>query len=756
MPSPSPSQRRSSRDRNRGSSLGARLFDKLNRRALVGGIWIAAALLCALAIVLDPIESIGQWTQSRSEPDMARGLAAVLILAVATMGGLLVKRLRGQGQPDVEIDGELPGQNLKTRLATVGIVALALGATLTIGDWLASHRHLPASELVLPINSQQESFQVRQGARTIEVMLPLRMTLRDVRFGGQPSASVEFARPGQENPMPRQFAPGQSLDVEGYRFAFVGFAPGEQKSRVFLSSDEENTIVASGVAGDSIRLSVDGPQFQIVEAMDNFLDVLGPAVQLEDEQGMKFWVFSRAATMDDPPRMEHSLRLESVEAVPAVVMTVTQVRAAWPFAFGLGLFLIGWLLVFAFPERIYRRRKVEGGVEKIGMWSLNHVNWRGPGALGISGLESWIKVAALPAGVVAAMGIGLVAIEGHPLATGVEANAEVLLWAAQIISWIAMATALVGAGVLAERSFKGVDTGGAVTMALAVWAAMGAVALFVFRRGQGLGMDSGLPLVSDAGPAMWTIPGISALSDLQIPVIIPAEGVAFLAGCAIVGAAVALAGAIHGSQKAIVLGWGGAMVAAFVGAFRLIGAGAQTVGLPSLEAQRELAGQWLRTQNLPAGLTERGEVVVSGPLRVDTLSLLPEISAFIIVGVMACAMLIAALLKSEEADKTGDELAGRDLFVRAILFAMLGWTLGLVLTWEKVGAPGVLAPMEWLGLSVLFLGLGVLTVGWRRGPSLPERILGAFGPAIIMAYLIIIVAIGATAGLMPGASVPLW
>ncbi len=823
MPRPSGPHRRRNRGKKKESAFWNRAFDFVSYRAFVGVVWLVAAVICLL--VVDPIAlwETGRHTIAVSNPEMARGLAVVLAVGVVGLSGLAVRRWKGDGTPDRVVENHLPDKGRQVWMGRLGALLLICGAFLVVGDWLLSHRAAPAGELVLPLNETRQTVEVTQGDRSVDRMLPLRTTLRGIGFGEEPIAEVQFARPDQDGVVPREFVPGQSLDIEGMRFVFSGFSDDKVQFRALISSAAENTIEAAGVVGDEIQISIDGPTYRIVDVTEDYLDiyapapgldrettqlvllsqgyplsVMGPGVQLEDERGRSFWVFERATARDDIPE---ALTLEQVQEVPSAVMTVTSVRPFWPFALGLMLFVLGWALIFGFPERVVRRRR-DG---KSALWSLNAIEDRGSGdgerpwkwstligsatqitavaALGLAyffgatqaavlALAGGVAVAALPtrldgqaqrraAIIAAAVPISVVAGSFVAFGTPFDAmsmQSEPVLWTAHIGAWLAMATALVGAGVLAEESLEKPTTGGAATVALAVWASMAAVVALIVGRGRVAGVEMGLPLVSDAGEAVWAIPNLGAVSELQIPVVAPGMDLAMLATVASGLTALGLVGVVIQKARVALFGWIGALVAAVTGLLQLagVGRGAGEFALPGAAGYEEMATRWLQARDLPTWLADYGEFQVDGALRLDTAAMAPELAAFITVALLALAMIATTLGRNYPTGPLSVDtaLSGRDLFVRAVIFGAMGWVLGPVLAWERLGAAGILAPMEWVGLSVVFFALAVLTIGWRRGPTVAEKFLRAFGPGLVLCYLVAAIALGVVGGVFPGASIP--
>lgn len=803
----------------------------MSRRAVVGSLWIVAAVLCFFAVAADPMSlaSPQQWATAYSQPEIARGLAIAMVLATVGLLGLGWRRWTGRGTPDRRLPEEPPELGRQVWLGRLGLVLMVAGALVVVGDWLSAHRAVPAGELVLPLNESMETVEVTQGARSVDVMLPLRTTLRGLRLGDDPVAEVQFARPDQQGVAPREFRPAQSLDIDGMRFVFSGFATETTRLRAVLSSPDENTIEAAGVAGDEIQLSVDGPIYRIVDATTDFLDVfapapnvdeaqaqlmlmaqgyplgvMGPAVQLEDEQGRTFWVFQRSGLGQDISGVEQNLRLDELQEVPSAVMTITDVRPIWPFSLGIVLFVIGWALLFGFPERIIRRRR-DG---TIWLWSFNQVesanslaDHKGQGASSWLGIVSpvvallalglayllaanegaillfagFVAVLALPPGlddsagrraalVAASVPVGVmvgVAVAMDTPALAISMRVESLLWTAQIGSWLAMATALVAAGVLAEGSLGRRSTGGAVSVGLAIWAAMGAMVAVGMQRAQMVDDLMGLPLVSEGHPVVWSIPTVLAASELEIPVVAGAGELAMITIAVGLLTALAVVGTSLQKTKMALFGWAGSALTSLSGLAYLfgVGTGGGAQQLPDAQPYERLGSTWLQARDLPTWLADEGAFETGTSVEIATTALIPEILALSTAALLALVMFGSLWLRRDKGDalttvnSSRGALAGRDYFVRALMFGMMGWVLGLVLAWENLGAAGILAPMEWLGASVLMAGVGLLLIGWRSGPSAPQQFVRAFGPGLVLCYLVWVLAVGAVAGVAPGASV---
>lgn len=816
----------------------------LTHRLFIGAMLLVAALLCALVVGIDPLVAAGSevWTEPIAQPRIAQGLALVLVVAGLALAASWYRRRRGDGEPDRRFGIPPDGGDWQGRLATAGVVMLAAGTAVLVGYWLTAHSDVPTGELVLPLGEPHETVQLTHGDRDVDVQLPMRTTAHFVDLQGDaPEVWLQFSTPDAhiDNPTDEQLPslrPGESLDVEDTRFVFTGFSRAERQQRAFLSSPDDDTRDAAGYVGDEIQLSLDGPTFRIVDITDDYIGVfadnyrpfylqfggltrqqaqlllidqgyplgaMGPAVQLEDEDGRTFWVFQRGGEQfDESPYTGESLVLEGIQEVPSPVVTVTPVRPVWPFGVGGVLIVVGFALLFAFPAG--RVRDDEGGV---GLWSLNRVERPGDGASGswgakatsgagqqlaIGGLALALGIGSTPAGILAAA--GLVAAVGLPLrvddaprvratmvATAVvvalvvgavltlgapgwslSMDSDRLLWTAQIGAWLAMAVALVGAGILAENSLPDRSTGGAVTAALGVWAAMGVVVALGLTRGLPTGQGLGLPLFADGEPLNWAIPHLDAVAELQIPAVIAESELGALAAAVAVLVAVGVGGAVVSNAKLALFGWIGSLVASVTGVLQIwrIGTGGKTVDLPDAQPYQQAAAGWLETKQLPDWIAEMGRFQTEGGAEIPVAALFPEMMAFVFAVAVAAAMIaVVVLRRHHDASPTRPaptrRLAGRDLFVRAVLFGVMGWFLGLVIAWEHLGAAGVLAPMEWLGLGAVLAALGLLVLGWRRGPSGIERFFRAYGPAIALCVLVWVLGIGASGAVAPGSALPL-
>ncbi|TXC77543.1 hypothetical protein FRC91_02070 [Bradymonadales bacterium TMQ1] len=288
----------------------------------------AASLVLAGLMALYAAAGAPGWLEAGPMPQVGSAAALLLSLAVASMA-MRWTALQGRSE-----------------LGALGVVAMVLGGAVLAGGWLMGHGRLPVGELVLPMHQTQQTYEVRQGSRQVDVMLPLRMTLQSVVLGAEPRIDLTFSRLGPDGVPPQPLGVGESLDVSGLRFAFVGLVTDTEVYRAVVRSQAENTIPAAGVVGDSLSLAIDGPSYEVIATTSNYLDAMGPAVQLEDGEGRRFWVFEEPGA-EPRPDLAAGLWLDELQEVPAAVIRVSPVRPFGVLGVGAGLCVAGFLLLCA-------------------------------------------------------------------------------------------------------------------------------------------------------------------------------------------------------------------------------------------------------------------------------------------------------------------------------------------------------------------------------------------------------------------------
>ncbi|MBA2661490.1 MAG: hypothetical protein H0U74_04300 [Bradymonadaceae bacterium] len=368
-------------------SVLVRLWELLVQRTTVAAMLMAAGALCILAPRSRLAQSVTAdwWTSASHVPESLRAVAAILVAASVLLVALLWSRKAAwQGKaPRADLTTTLGPKDGRERQgssqarAWLGIGCVVAGVLVVVFHWFALHQTLAAGSMNLRINEAVEYYEVpTSSAEKMRVMLPLIVTLRSMSFDEQPVIRLRLAKPADEQGAIYTLTPGDVLDVENVRLAFVGLAPGASSLRAVVASNAPDTISAGGVVGELIRFAPDGPDYEILDVSYNYLDALGPGVQLRSEaQTEPFWVFQAADRAPRPIDFGHDLRLLEVQSMPTAVISATRPRAIWPVGLGGALFAFGWALLLLFPERLARREVDEDGHER---WHLASLTAAGP------------------------------------------------------------------------------------------------------------------------------------------------------------------------------------------------------------------------------------------------------------------------------------------------------------------------------------------------------------------------------------------
>jgi len=236
-------------------------------------------------------------------------------------------------------------------IPAVGLVSAGAGVALLLASWLFLHRSSPAGELILTEGETAEAFQGRVAGEPVSVRLPQRMTLQRAEYGSVRSFEVALSKPDADPHRRDRLLPGQTMEFGGVRVAPVGLTADTDALRATIGSTESETISTTVGSGDSFRLRPDGPQYEVLQIVENYLGSTGPAVQMKSEPHGEFWAF-RPVAGSTAPEFIHDLRVEGIERAPGVVFSVAPAVPRWPAGLGGALLLIGFAAIVAAPERI--------------------------------------------------------------------------------------------------------------------------------------------------------------------------------------------------------------------------------------------------------------------------------------------------------------------------------------------------------------------------------------------------------------------
>jgi len=233
----------------------------------------------------------------------------------------------------------------------VGVLCAVVGVGLLIANWLMFLRASPPGEMILNEGDQAEAFEGSVAGESVEIMLPARVRLDGVEVGSRPTVELAFSEPGSDPFRRARLAAGQTTQIEGLRIAPVGLAADSGALRATISSEADETITATVATGDTFRLRPNGPEYQVRDIVENYLESLGPAVKVESPERGAFWLFGRSGGPKEPEFI-HDLRVERLERAPGVVFSVAPVIPRWPAGTGGVLLLLGFAVVLVVPERV--------------------------------------------------------------------------------------------------------------------------------------------------------------------------------------------------------------------------------------------------------------------------------------------------------------------------------------------------------------------------------------------------------------------
>lgn len=379
--------------------LLARIWSQAVRAQSVGILFGAAGLLLALTPLLrrpdKPVDSLvagSWWTTAFYAPDVLGLAAALSAVAFILLAGILwarvefARRSPKSGEPPAEepaadfecrrapmpeeVD-DLLERSRRGVFAWVGAACMLAGGAMMLGEWFVAQRDLPPAYAAIANGETIEHYKLTQGNAVLKVNLPRRVRLQELQLGAEPRAAIQIFQVGDDPASPpslrRTLPAGTGVEFNGMRITFSGVRPSEDKLRATFASTEPDSVVATASLGQKFRLSLDGPEYRLLDLRENYLDVMGPAAQLESEALGKFWVFSRHTDTSVTPDLGHPIRLERVESEMAGIFTLTGVRPFWPISLGGTLLVLGFSLLIIFPERILRRD--ERG--NIRLWSFH-------------------------------------------------------------------------------------------------------------------------------------------------------------------------------------------------------------------------------------------------------------------------------------------------------------------------------------------------------------------------------------------------
>lgn len=371
-------------------------FELLVSPGVVGAALVLAglALVAAPWLVAPDLHSRTFWSKPLTSPDALRVSVMMTALAIGVMIALAWRRYAldiGDTSDHARITEDarvrlVDVQLLESRgwLAPwIGLTLMILGSALGVGSWLALQRGVPATEASIPLGRETEAVGATVGGQAMQLMLPRRITVTRIERGtpGDPEdparVTARFALPKQDDVPEETIVAGESLDVEGTRFTFVGIREDKRSVRAVLEGIGEQVIEQRVAKGESFRVALDGPIYTLDDLTADYLGRMGPAVQVSSPETGSFWVFQRDTREELGARgVDADLALKRLETSVGAVFTVAPALPFWPIITAGALFVLGLAGLLSAPELVRRRREDD-------LWSLGSINEAGSLAEGL-------------------------------------------------------------------------------------------------------------------------------------------------------------------------------------------------------------------------------------------------------------------------------------------------------------------------------------------------------------------------------------
>lgn len=357
-----------------------RIWRRLTDPTTIGAVLVVTGVLCVLAPWTQAPEVLeaSWWESSLSPPAAVSVVAGLLAAIIVLLVGALWNRYRLATDPDSEerrgADAvfEAHGDELGVResrlpgIAWAGAACMAVGVGLVIGGWLYARQGVSPAAVTLSPGETVDHFTIDAAGEELDVMLPLRLRLDGLEAEDDPTAQLQLFEAGSEPPEPQAIEPGSGLEVENFRFTFVGLQSHGAGLRAVLGSDEPDTISQAAAEGETFQLQIDGPEYEVRELTENYQGMLGPAARVRSSEEGDFWVFQEQPESDQAPDFGHSIRLKRLQSQPAAVFSISKDQPFWPIYAGGTLFVLGFALLVVFPERLIRLER-----RRVRVWSFN-------------------------------------------------------------------------------------------------------------------------------------------------------------------------------------------------------------------------------------------------------------------------------------------------------------------------------------------------------------------------------------------------
>lgn len=352
-----------------------RIWDNLARPATLGALLIGGGLLWIIGPITAATASVDAWWWTA--PFRAADLASVA-MALTTMAGIVGIALLWEKIAGAE------SFTLQQHARPVGLALVVAGVGIALVHWFVLMSRVEADRMTMRPGEEVQSYETTVAGVSTSRMLPIRAVLSGVDLSGTvPQVELTFTPAGSDEPIRETLPLGEGVNVEGMRFTPVGFDQSRSKLVGTFEGKGDETIAASAAAGQSFKVSLEGPTYRVEEIVRNYMGALGAAGRMTEPDGETYWVFRRQTleqrsaseqSGDDSgelppggvvgsqfaPDLDHAVRMTGVRESPGVVMVVTPRQPLWPLSVGGLFFMLGFgVIVGTGGRRDGERRKSE-------------------------------------------------------------------------------------------------------------------------------------------------------------------------------------------------------------------------------------------------------------------------------------------------------------------------------------------------------------------------------------------------------------
>lgn len=310
----------------------AKIWRRVYRPEVAAALVFAAAMVMLLAAwtELPSRPTQGWWSVPFHFPEVLRGSATLLGLAWVVFLGVEIQRAK---------DGA-------KRLQTLGRMLVGTGVALGVGVWLWGQSSLPSAIMQLPVGQTIESISARDARGAVKVMLPYRLKVTELDAStGRGSVQISGVNePGNIYDL----EVGSPLLVNGYRISLLGLAWDERFLEATLEGTEENSISDVGTKGSKVKFTLEGPEYDVLQISRNYLQAMGPAVELGSEASGRFWVFQRAEA--DAMKPAAPVKLLGLKTAPMAILAVSKTEGGPVYSAAAIVFIVGLLLLLFIRE----------------------------------------------------------------------------------------------------------------------------------------------------------------------------------------------------------------------------------------------------------------------------------------------------------------------------------------------------------------------------------------------------------------------